>query len=83
MAEVPKNYLEQIKELERKFTVDTAKLKEITEHFVSELTKGMNAPCNRDMNVVLIPNQVLPWREEALYVLLIYTRVYVLRTNLN
>ncbi|KAI9645514.1 hexokinase [Ciborinia camelliae] len=41
MAEVPKNYLEQIKELERKFTVDTAKLKQITEHFVSELTKGL------------------------------------------
>ncbi|ESZ98733.1 hexokinase [Sclerotinia borealis F-4128] len=41
MAEVPKNYLEQIKELERIFTVDTEKLKQITEHFVSELTKGL------------------------------------------
>ncbi|KAF7868580.1 hypothetical protein EAF04_005111 [Stromatinia cepivora] len=41
MAEVPKNYLEQIKKLEQQFTVDTKKLKEITEHFVSELTKGL------------------------------------------
>jgi len=41
MADVPKNYLEQIKKLEQQFTVDTQKLKEITEHFVSELTKGI------------------------------------------
>lgn len=41
MADVPKNYLEQIKKLEQQFTVDTQKLKEITEHFVSELTKGL------------------------------------------
>ncbi|QSZ33641.1 hypothetical protein DSL72_005209 [Monilinia vaccinii-corymbosi] len=41
MADVPKNYLEQIKQLEEQFTVDTPKLKQITEHFVSELTKGL------------------------------------------
>lgn len=40
MADVPEDLLEQIKELERLFTVDQAKLKEITNHFVNELTKG-------------------------------------------
>lgn len=40
MADVPKDLLEQIKELERLFTVDEAKLKEITNHFVKELEKG-------------------------------------------
>ena len=41
MADVPKDLLEQIKVLERQFTVDQAKLKEITDHFVKELEKGM------------------------------------------
>ena len=41
MADVPKDLLEQIKDLERIFTVDTAKLKEITHRFVSELAKGL------------------------------------------
>jgi hexokinase len=41
MADVPKDLLEQIKELDRLFTVDQAKLKAITEHFVSELAKGL------------------------------------------
>lgn len=40
MADVPKDLLEQIKELERLFTVDQAKLKEVTNHFVKELEKG-------------------------------------------
>lgn len=40
MADVPKDILEQIKGLERLFTVDQSKLKEITDHFVKELTKG-------------------------------------------
>lgn len=40
MADVPEDLLEQIKELERLFTVDQIKLKEITEHFVKELAKG-------------------------------------------
>ncbi len=40
MADVPKDLLEQIKELERLFTVDQAKLKKITEKFVKELEKG-------------------------------------------
>ena len=40
MADVPKDLLEQIKELERLFTVDAAKLKEVMNHFVKELEKG-------------------------------------------
>jgi len=40
MADIPQNLLEQIKELESLFTVDKAKLKEITDHFVTELAKG-------------------------------------------
>lgn len=40
MADVPKDLLDQINELERLFTVDREKLKQITEHFVSELKRG-------------------------------------------
>ena len=41
MADIPKDLLEQIKDLERLFTVDQAKLKEVTNHFVKELEKGL------------------------------------------
>jgi len=41
LADVPKNLLDQIKELERQFTVPGEKLKEITDHWVSELEKGL------------------------------------------
>ena len=41
MADVPKDLLQEIKRLEEMFTVDTQKLKQITEHFVAELTKGL------------------------------------------
>lgn len=40
MADVPKDLLQEIKKLEQQFTVDTTKLKQITDHFVSELEKG-------------------------------------------
>jgi hexokinase len=40
MADVPKDLVDEIKKLEEQFTVGPAKLKAITEHFVSELTKG-------------------------------------------
>jgi hexokinase len=40
MADIPKDLLTEIKHLEEIFTVPTEKLKSITEHFVSELTKG-------------------------------------------
>jgi hypothetical protein len=41
MADVPKDLVEEIKKLEEQFTIPTAKLKAITEHFVSELAKGI------------------------------------------
>lgn len=40
MADVPKDLLQEIKKLEEQFTVDSVTLKKITDHFVSELTKG-------------------------------------------
>ena len=40
MADVPKDLLQEIQRLEELFTVDATKLKAITKHFVSELTKG-------------------------------------------
>ncbi|ANB14971.1 hexokinase 2 [Sugiyamaella lignohabitans] len=42
MADVPRDLLEQVSQLEALFTVDAKKLKEITEHFVSELDKGLS-----------------------------------------
>lgn len=42
MADVPRDLLDQIAHLEQIFTVDSNKLKEITNHFVSELTKGLS-----------------------------------------
>lgn len=51
MADVPKSLLDAIADLERLFIVDQAKLKRITEHFVSELQRGLekdgaNIPMN-------------------------------------
>src|SRR5271156_5513278 len=51
MADVPKNLLEEIQNLERLFLVDGAKLKKITDRFVMELEKGLerdgeNIPMN-------------------------------------
>jgi hexokinase len=43
MADVPKDLMQEIKRLEELFTVDTAKLKSITDHFVEELAKGKNS----------------------------------------
>ena len=43
MADVPDDLLEQIKNLEKIFTVEQAKLKEITTHFVKELDKGQSS----------------------------------------
>lgn len=42
MADVPEDLLTQIKHLEEVFTVDGAKLKEVTAHFVKELEKGQS-----------------------------------------
>ena len=43
MADVPDDLLEQIRYLEKLFTVDQAKLKEVTTHFVKELEKGKSS----------------------------------------
>ncbi len=40
LVDAPKDLLNEIKHLEDLFTIDTPKLKEITAHFVNELTKG-------------------------------------------
>ncbi|KAI9834930.1 MAG: hypothetical protein M1819_002653 [Sarea resinae] len=42
MADVPKDLLAQIQELERLFTVDGPTLKKISDHFVHELEKGLS-----------------------------------------
>ena len=41
MADVPTDLMDQIHRLEELFTVPQAKLKEITNQFVGELTKGL------------------------------------------
>ncbi|KAF4123989.1 hexokinase [Geosmithia morbida] len=41
-ADIPKGLLEQIRHLEDLFTIDTQKLKVITDHFISELAKGLS-----------------------------------------
>ena len=40
-ADIPKDLLAQIEGLEKMFTVDTQKLKQICDHFISELAKGI------------------------------------------
>ena len=42
MAQVPHDIQQEIKRLEELFTIDTAKLKAITDHFISELAKGLS-----------------------------------------
>ena len=42
-ADVPKDLLDQIRKLEELFTVDTQKLKQITDHFINELAKGRSS----------------------------------------
>lgn len=50
LADVPKDLLQEINKLEEFFTVDTAKLKEITNHFVSELEKGVSSSQNPNLS---------------------------------
>ncbi|KAL2374687.1 hexokinase [Blastomyces gilchristii SLH14081] len=55
MADMPKDMLEQLKTLEELFTVDQAKLKEIVEHFIKELRKGLSVEGgNIPMNVTWV-----------------------------
>ncbi|KAM4055160.1 hexokinase domain-containing protein [Hirsutella rhossiliensis] len=41
-ADIPMNLLEEVRRLEELFVVDQKKLKEITDHFISELAKGLS-----------------------------------------
>ncbi|EER23986.1 hexokinase, putative [Coccidioides posadasii C735 delta SOWgp] len=55
MADMPKDLLEQVKELEELFTVDQARLKKIVDHFVKELEKGLSVQGgNIPMNVTWV-----------------------------
>ncbi|OJJ43289.1 hypothetical protein ASPZODRAFT_1193691 [Penicilliopsis zonata CBS 506.65] len=55
MTDVPKNLLQTIKDFEGQFTVDTKKLKEIVDHFVKELEKGLSVEGgNIPMNVTWV-----------------------------
>ncbi|CBF79423.1 hypothetical protein AN7459.2 [Aspergillus nidulans FGSC A4] len=55
MSDVPQNLLEHIKHFEEIFTVDTATLKKIVDHFVNELTKGLSVEGgNIPMNVTWV-----------------------------
>ncbi|KAH8170184.1 hexokinase domain-containing protein [Sarocladium implicatum] len=40
-ADIPQNLIDEVKSLEEQFTVKQDKLKAITEHFISELAKGL------------------------------------------
>ncbi|KAK4105896.1 hypothetical protein N658DRAFT_492410 [Parathielavia hyrcaniae] len=42
LTDAPKDLLKETRHLEELFTIDTPKLKEITHHFVNELTKGLS-----------------------------------------
>ncbi|KAE8145388.1 hexokinase-domain-containing protein [Aspergillus avenaceus] len=55
VQELPQNLLEQIKHFEDVFTVDGAKLKQIVDHFVKELEKGLSVEGgNIPMNVTWV-----------------------------
>ena len=54
MSDVPQDLLAQIKKLEEIFSVDKAKLKEITAHFVKELEKGKSS------SPLLFTNSLMP-----------------------
>jgi hexokinase len=56
MQDVPKDLLAEIQRLEKMFIVPVEKLKEITTHFVGELTKG-KATHLFSMDVVLIKHR--------------------------
>lgn len=42
MADVPKDLLQEIERLEKLFTVDATMLKKVTDHFITELDKGLS-----------------------------------------
>ena len=47
MAGLPQNLREQVERLEEMFIIPREKLKAITEHFLTELEKGMVLDCGR------------------------------------
>jgi hexokinase len=56
MTDVPKDLLEEISNLERLFTIDAPKLKEITDHFIGELQKGLD---KEGANIPMNPTWVM------------------------
>ena len=60
MADMPKDLLDQIKELEELFTVGQSKLKEIVDHFIKELQKGKPIPLS-------FPRQLPRWGWDGPY----------------
>lgn len=58
MADMPTDLKEQIDKLEDLFVVNTTKLKEISDHFVKELKKGLSkeggsiVSCRQPQNLV-------------------------------
>jgi hexokinase len=56
MADVPQSLVDEIATLERLFTVDTQKLKEITDHFIKELQKGLD---KEGSNIPMNPTWVM------------------------
>ncbi len=67
MADVPDDLLEQIKYLEKIFTVDQAKLKEVTTQFVKELGKGKSSVLS-DRSLFLTALQVSVSKVAVLFV---------------
>ncbi|ERF74929.1 Hexokinase [Endocarpon pusillum Z07020] len=56
MADVPKSLLEAIADLEKLFIVDQDKLKQITDHFIGELEKGLD---HEGANIPMNPTWVM------------------------
>lgn len=65
--DIPKELFEQIRFLEDLFTVDTKKLKEITDHFITELDKGMQSSLRRTWASTDTCVQASALRGEVLY----------------
>ncbi|KAK3341673.1 hexokinase-domain-containing protein [Lasiosphaeria hispida] len=57
-VDVPKDLLGEIERLEKLFTIDTAKLKQITERFVGELEKGLT---NEGGSIPMNPTWVMSY----------------------
>ncbi|KAK9455819.1 hexokinase-domain-containing protein [Dipodascopsis uninucleata] len=64
MADVPKDLLDQIAQLERLFTVNSDSLKKIVDHFINELDKGLS---KEGGSIPMIPTWVMnmPTGKEA------------------